>query len=88
MSAACSLCGCAVAITVLGTAGSNDHRLQTALHAQASQSGARSIVVISDLHMGIGRDASGEWNPTEDFRWAAEFAQFLEADRSKRAEPS
>jgi len=47
------------------------------LHLEA-QSAARSIVAISDLHMGIGRDASGEWNPTEDFRWAAEFAQFLE----------
>ena len=47
--------------------------------AQPSQSGARSIVVISDLHMGVGRDASGEWNTTEDFRWAPEFGQFLEA---------
>jgi hypothetical protein len=48
------------------------------LHAQ-TQSNARSIVVVSDLHMGIGRDASGAWNPTEDFRWATEFSQFLEA---------
>ena len=51
----------------------NDHGLLA-----QTQASARSIVVVSDLHMGIGRDASGEWNPTEDFRWAAEFSQFLE----------
>ena len=49
------------------------HGLRPLSRADRS-TGARSIVVISDLHMGIGRDASGEWHPTEDFRWAAEFA--------------
>jgi hypothetical protein len=38
---------------------------------------ARTVVVISDLHMGIGRDASGAWQPSEDFRWAPEFSSFL-----------
>lgn len=68
--------GCVIAI-----AGSKDpaYITRSTLHAQASQPSARSIVVISDLHMGVGRDASGEWNPTEDFRWAGEFSQFLEA---------
>src|SRR5262245_23258938 len=63
---------CAVGF-VLVMAGSEDPA-----YMQTAQSGARSIVVVSDLHMGIGKDPSGEWNPTEDFRWAAEFAQFLE----------
>ena len=38
----------------------------------------RGIVVVSDLHMGVGRDQSGAWRPDEDFRWAAEFAAFLQ----------
>ena len=40
---------------------------------------ARTIVVISDLHMGPGRDASGAWHPYEDFRWRDEFIAFLNA---------
>lgn len=39
----------------------------------------RPLVVISDLHMGIGRDAAGDWYPTEDFRWPAALAGFLDA---------
>ena len=39
----------------------------------------RRIVVLGDLHMGVGRESSGEWHPTEDFRWAEEFRLFLEA---------
>jgi len=41
--------------------------------------GARTIVVLSDLHMGAGRDRSGKWYPYEDFRWSPEFAAFLAA---------
>jgi len=40
---------------------------------------SRSIVVVSDMHMGIGRTASGGWHPFEDFRWSSEFAAFLQA---------
>jgi hypothetical protein len=40
---------------------------------------SRGIVVLSDMHMGIGRDKSGRWDPYEDFRWADDFALFLEA---------
>lgn len=40
---------------------------------------ARTIVVISDLHMGPGRAASGNWDPYEDFRWRDEFIAFLGA---------
>ena len=39
----------------------------------------RSIVVISDLHMGPGRDAAGQWHPYEDFRWRDELIAFLDA---------
>lgn len=42
----------------------------------------RLTAVISDLHMGVGRRAGGAWHPMEDFRWADEFALFLqEVDR-------
>ncbi len=37
----------------------------------------RLTVVLGDLHMGIGRDASGAWDPREDFRWAEDLAAFL-----------
>jgi len=46
------------------------------LAAQSSQ--PRHIVVIGDLHMGLGREPSGAWRPSEDFRWAEEFQRFLE----------
>src|SRR5262245_39635782 len=46
---------------------------------QAVQPGSpRTLVIVSDLHMGEGRLASGAWHPQEDFRWAAEFGRFLE----------
>lgn len=42
--------------------------------------GPRSIVVISDLHIGPGRVArGGAWHRWEDFRWAEDFAAFLDA---------
>ncbi len=37
----------------------------------------RAVVVISDLHMGAGRDDAGRWRRDEDFRWSGEFAGFL-----------
>src|SRR5262249_54015182 len=46
----------------------------------APPAGGRTTVVLSDLHMGIGRDSSGAWHPYEDFRWATELAAFLEAE--------
>ena len=36
--------------------------------------------------MGVGRDAAGAWHPYEDFRWAAEFAAFLDAADREGAE--
>jgi UDP-2,3-diacylglucosamine pyrophosphatase LpxH len=48
------------------------------LLGQAALSPSRSIVVISDLHMGPGRDGAA-WHPYEDFRWRDEFVQFLTA---------
>ena len=47
--------------------------------AQPPPPDTRKIVVISDLHMGPGRDASGNWHPYEDFRWRDEFVAFLDA---------
>ncbi len=39
----------------------------------------RLVVVIADLHLGLGRDEAGVWRRGEDFRWADEFGRFLEA---------
>lgn len=49
----------------------------TGLGAQADD--PRRIVVIGDLHMGVGRDDTGAWHVTEDFRWDDELAAFLRA---------
>jgi len=40
--------------------------------------GTRPIVVISDLHMGLGRGADGQWDPKEDFRWTGALRGFLD----------
>lgn len=42
-------------------------------------SAERMLFVISDLHLGVGRDAStGAWDAFEDFRWHDEFVLFLD----------
>jgi UDP-2,3-diacylglucosamine pyrophosphatase LpxH len=46
---------------------------------------SRPIVVIGDLHMGPGRDASGDWHAVEDFRWRDEFIRFLDAVNTQGA---
>jgi calcineurin-like phosphoesterase family protein len=51
----------------------------TQVNGSAQPSVQRAIVVISDLHMGGGRDESGRWRHDEDFRWAPEFSEFLRA---------
>ena len=56
-----------------------------ATHAQTSTAGERRVVVLSDLHMGVGRDASGAWHPFEDFRWATELELFLGALEAETA---
>ena len=50
-----------------------------ATRTQPSTEAGRRIVVLSDLHMGVGRDPSGAWHPYEDFRWATELELFLRA---------
>ena len=49
------------------------------LLGEQPQGGPRRIVVLSDLHMGLGRDPSGAWHPFEDFRWAGDLDLFLTA---------
>jgi hypothetical protein len=46
--------------------------------AQGAAAG-RSVVVVSDMHMGLGKDAAGAWSPYEDFRWPDEFTGFVKA---------
>ena len=50
--------------------------------AQRDGADARRVVVLSDLHMGDGRDTSGNWLPYEDFRWTDELELFLAALQS------
>jgi UDP-2,3-diacylglucosamine pyrophosphatase LpxH len=38
----------------------------------------RVIVVISDLHLGLGRNAEGAWYRVEDFRWHKALKTFLD----------
>jgi hypothetical protein len=38
----------------------------------------RLAVFISDLHFGVGKEASGQWDPTEDFRWPNALQGFLD----------
>src|SRR5262249_10398524 len=40
---------------------------------------SRLTVVMSDVHMGVGRDGTGGWHPYEDFRWQRELSAFLDA---------
>ena len=53
--------------------------LSTISATQPRPTGTRSVLVASDLHMGEGREPSGAWSVYEDFRWAAEFVDFLNA---------
>lgn len=39
---------------------------------------ARLLAFISDLHLGLGRQADGRWHPWEDFRWPRALAGFLD----------
>ncbi len=53
--------------------------VSAAMLADQTPVGGRSIVVISDLHMGPGRDDTGNWHAVEDFRWRDEFVGFIDA---------
>lgn len=48
--------------------------------ASIPDSNKRLTILISDLHIGPGKDdkASGKWRNTEDFRWEEEFSEFLD----------
>ena len=41
---------------------------------------AATVVFVSDLHLGVGRDPAdpSRWHATEDFRWHREFSDFLD----------
>src|SRR6478735_8698039 len=48
-----------------------------ALIGQAVGASDRYTVFVSDLHVGAGREASGQWKRIEDFRWQPSFDAFL-----------
>ena len=44
---------------------------------RSSPAGPRYLAFISDLHLGVGRQQDGSWDPTEDFRWPKALEGFL-----------
>ena len=59
----------AASLMILAAAFDRDAPGSRALALQAAN--RRLTVVISDLHLGIGKNpGTGQWHPTEDFRWA------------------
>lgn len=47
--------------------------------AAGSDASGRFLAVISDHHMGLGRNSAGAWSSTEDFRWPKALKGFLDA---------
>ena len=45
--------------------------------AQSARPTERALVFISDVHLGVGKDAGGNWMPIEDFRWPNALDGFL-----------
>ncbi len=45
--------------------------------AAGSDTRGRFLAVISDNHLGLGRNPGGAWSPTEDFRWPKALKGFL-----------
>ena len=76
-----AVCAAVVAACVAVTAPLWWSVAPSAVPLAAAQGGGspRLVAVVADLHMGLGRDADGEWRVEEDFRWGDEFALFLEA---------
>ena len=66
-------------LAALRIAGAAAFALAAALSGQAPSPNGRSTVVLSDMHMGVGRTTGGAWHPSEDFRWPSELAAFLQA---------
>ncbi len=44
----------------------------------AAAASPRHTVLVSDLHVGAGKDAGGKWKRFEDFRWQEDFDAFLD----------
>ena len=68
------------ALRVVLVAGACASATAPAPAVRADAGSPRTIVIISDLHLGVGKDpATGDWHAFEDFRWAPEFTRFLAA---------
>lgn len=74
---------CALAATIIAsvpacsvTAGPDDSATSTG-SKPATVGEPRATAIISDLHLGVGRDKNKTWHPYEDFRWEREFRLFL-----------
>ena len=49
----------------------------------AASTSNRSLVIISDLHLGAGKKTDGSWYETEDYRWPKALMAFLEEMSTK-----
>ena len=52
----------------------------------AQAASARHAIFVSDLHVGAGRQADGQWTRTEDFRWQDDFNAFLDMAGKRSAD--
>jgi UDP-2,3-diacylglucosamine pyrophosphatase LpxH len=62
-------CGCASTVTAVPWTATPSFK--------AASTPGRTIVVISDLHLGLGKNVDNEWYATEDFRWPKALKAFL-----------
>ncbi len=67
-------CFSAVALTLVVSAMPATSTTQAAGDA----GGPRPIVVVSDIHLGLGRRADRQWDQKEDFRWTGAWRGFFE----------
>lgn len=44
---------------------------------QPAEPAARTVIVVSDLHFGLGKLSAADWDHYEDFRWSNEWSEFL-----------
>jgi UDP-2,3-diacylglucosamine pyrophosphatase LpxH len=51
--------------------------ISLASEAGQTEPSDRAVVLLSDTHFGVGKDVSGIWDPTEDFRWPHALHGFL-----------
>jgi hypothetical protein len=57
------------------------------LQPATSTAAPATTILISDLHLGVGRKSNGDWDPTEDARWPDALSGFLRSLPASYPEP-